>query len=111
MDSITNLYKAGDFYISGQPNDSIINVLKNQGLGLIINVRTPEEMEIIKENGFDEEAFSDSLNITYVNIPIGGKAGFTENAIQDINKAIKQHDGNIMIHCRGAGRAPNAWMA
>ena len=111
MDSTINLYKAGDLFISGQPNDSILIALKKQNLQLIINIRTPEEIEIIKEKGFDEAAFSDSLNITYVNIPIGGKAGFTEKAIQDINDAIQLYDGNIMIHCRSAGRATNAWMA
>jgi protein tyrosine phosphatase (PTP) superfamily phosphohydrolase (DUF442 family) len=111
LDSTINLYKAGDFFISGQPNDSIISALKNQGLELIINVRTHEEMAIIKENGFDEEAFSDSLNIPYVNIPIGGDAGFTQKAINDINDAIQLHDGNVMIHCRAAGRATNAWIA
>ena len=111
LDSASYLYKAGDFFISGQPNDSIITALKNQDLKLIINIRTPEEMDIIKENGFDEEAFSDSLNIPYVNIPIGGDAGFTKEAIKDINDAIQLHDGMLMIHCRTAGRATNAWMA
>ncbi len=111
MDSTINLYKAGDFFISGQPNDSILIALQKQNLQLIINIRTAEEIEVIKEKGFDEVAFSDSLNIAYVNIPIGGKAGFTEKAIQDINDAIQRHDGNIMIHCRSAGRASNAWMA
>ena len=111
LDSASYLYKAGDFFISGQPSDSIITALIHQDLKLIINIRTPEEMEIIKENGFDEEAFSDSLNIPYVNIPIGGDAGFTKEAIKDINDAIQLHDGIVMIHCRTAGRATNAWMA
>jgi len=111
LDSTINLYKAGDFYISGQPNDSIIATLKDQDIGLIINVRTPEEMEIIKESGFDEEAFSDSLNISYVNIPIGGSYGFNQTSIKAINDAIISHDGAVLIHCRSAGRATNAWMA
>lgn len=111
LDSATYLYKAGDFFISGQPNDSILISLKDQNLQLIINIRTQEEIEIIKENGFDEEAFSDSLDIAYVNIPIGGDAGFTKEAIKGINDAIQLHDGNIMIHCRTAGRATNSWMA
>lgn len=109
--STINLYKAGDFYISGQPNDSIIATLKDQNIGLIINVRTPEEMNDIKENGFDEEAVADSLHIPYVNIPIGGNYGFTQSSIKEINDAIILHEGTVLIHCRGAGRATNAWMA
>ena len=111
LDSTIYLYQAGDFFISGQPTDSIISALKDQDIGLIINVRTPEEMEIIKENGFDEEAFLDSLNIPYVNVPIGGNYGFTQTSIKEINAAIQLHEGKVMIHCRGAGRATNAWMA
>ncbi len=111
LDSTINLYQAGDFYISGQPTDSIITVLHKQDLGLIINIRTPEEMKTIKENGFDEEAFSSSHNIPYVNIPIGGSYGYTEESIKKIDDAIQGHDGAVMIHCRSAGRATNAWLA
>lgn len=111
LDSTTFLYQAGDFFISGQPNDSIIATLKDQDIGLIINVRTPEEMKIIKESGFDEEVVADSLDIPYVNIPIGGNYGFTQSSIKEINDAIILHEGTVLIHCRGAGRATNAWMA
>ena len=45
LDSATYLFKAGDFYISGQPNDSILIALKKQDLKLIINIRTVEEIE------------------------------------------------------------------
>ena len=51
------------------------------------------------------------ISLPYVNIPIGGDAGFTKEAIKNINDAIQLHDGNVMIHCRTAGRATNAWMA
>jgi len=111
LDSTIYLFKAGDFYISGQPTDSIISALKGQDIGLIINVRTPEEMETIKENGFDEKALLDSLNIPYVNVPIGGNFGFSQTSIKEINDAIQLHEGTVMIHCRSAGRATNAWMA
>lgn len=110
LDSTINLYQAGDFYISGQPTESVITGL-NRKLGLIINIRTPEEMETVKENGFDEEAFSSSLNIPYVNVPIGGSYGYTKESITKINNAIQRHDGPVLIHCRSAGRATNAWMA
>ena len=29
----------------------------------------------------------------------------------EINDAIILHEGTVLIHCRGAGRATNAWMA
>lgn len=111
LDSTINLYKAGNFYISGQPNDSIFSALKDNGLNLVINIRTPEEMEVLKKDGFDEETLLDSLSIPYINVPIGGNAGFTKEAIENINSAINANSVNIMIHCRSAGRATNAWVA
>jgi len=111
LDSKINLYQAGDFYISGQPNDSVLRLLKEKNLHLVINVRTPQEMALLKKEGFDEEALLDSLSISYVNVPIGGEYGFNKEAILEINNVIKQHKGNVMIHCRSAGRATNAWMA
>jgi len=111
LDSAINLYQAGDFYIAGQPDVVTFRKLLDQNLGLVINIRTPQEMDALKNDGFDEEAVLDSLHLPYVNIPIGGDAGFTSEAIQEINDAIKQHQGEVMIHCRGAGRATNAWIA
>jgi len=112
LDSAINLYQAGDFYISGQPDRVVLKKLANQNMGLVINIRTPEEMDGLKKDGFDEAAFLDSLNIPYINIPIGGKAGFTSKAIQEIDSVIKKYpQARIMIHCRSAARATNAWMA
>ena len=111
MDSTINLYLVGDFYISGQPNDSMFIALKAQGLDLVINVRTPEEMETLYKEGFDEKAFLDSLGIAYLNVPIGGKYGYSKDVIESINSALELSDGSAMIHCRSAGRATNAWVA
>jgi protein tyrosine phosphatase (PTP) superfamily phosphohydrolase (DUF442 family) len=111
LDSSISLYHTGDFYISGQPDDSAFLKLKGKGLDLVINVRTPEEMEQLKREGFDEKWFLDSLGIPYVQVPIGGAAGFSPDAIKNINSAIENYPGEVMIHCRGAGRATNVLVA
>jgi protein tyrosine phosphatase (PTP) superfamily phosphohydrolase (DUF442 family) len=112
LDSTINLYQVGDFYITGQPGQAIFEKLKNQNLRLVINIRTTEEMDVLKKEGYDEAAFLDSIDIPYVHIPIGGNAGFTSTAIQEIDDAIKKYDqGKVMVHCRSAARATNAWMA
>ena len=111
IDSKINLYQAGDFYIAGQPSDSMFLALQDKGLDVVINVRTPEEMEALKKEGFDEEVFLDSLGIKYLNLPIGGKAGYSKEVIDNINSALASSKGSAMIHCRSAGRATNAWVA
>ena len=111
IDTVINQYQAGDFLISGQPNDSVYMALKKSGLGLVINVRTPQEMEALKKEGFDEHAFLDLLGISYINTPIGGEAGFTTEAIDKINEALHGQSGRVMIHCRTSNRATMAWVA
>lgn len=111
LDPVINLYQAGEFFISGQPRDSVYIELKKSGLGLVINIRTPQEIEALKMEGFDEQAFLDSLGIAYINIPIGGGAGFTREAIVRIDEAIQKHSGKMLIHCRTANRATMAWVA
>jgi len=78
---------------------------------LIINLRTQEEIEIIKEEGFDEVTFLDSLNIPYYNISMNAESGYDKETIQKINDIILLHKDDIMIHCRTAGRATYVWMA
>lgn len=111
LDPVINLYQAGEFFISGQPYDSVYIELKKSGLGLVINVRTPQEIEALKMEGFDENEFLASLGISFINIPIGGSAGFTKEAIEKINEAIQRHSGKVMIHCRTSNRATMAWVA
>jgi protein tyrosine phosphatase (PTP) superfamily phosphohydrolase (DUF442 family) len=68
-------------------------------------------MKALEKEGFDQASFLDSLEVPYVLAPIGGNAGYTVESIEKINEAILGHKGNIMIHCRSAGRATNAWVA
>ncbi len=78
---------------------------------MIINLRTQEEIETIKEEGFDEVTFLDSLNIPYYNISMNAESGYDKETIQKINDIILLHKDDIMIHCRTAGRATYVWMA
>lgn len=77
----------------------------------MINIRTVEEMEALKKEGFDERVYLDSLGVKYINIPMGGKIGYSPDMILDIDKGIKNADGEVMIHCRSAGRATYAFVA
>jgi protein tyrosine phosphatase (PTP) superfamily phosphohydrolase (DUF442 family) len=111
IDSATSLYKAGDFYIGGQPNDSTLKELKEDQVKLIVNIRTPKEVDDVKDKGFDEAAFANALGIAYFNIPVGGDAGYHPEAVQKMDEAFKEVPGKKFIHCRGAGRATLIWMA
>jgi len=111
LDSSVNLYAYENFYISGQPTDSIFRELLDLGLKKVICIRTEGEMMELKAEGFDEAHYLDSLGIQYINVPMGGEAGYQPLMIEQINEAIDAQAVGTMIHCRGAGRASMAYVA
>ncbi len=111
IDPSVNLYMAGDIFLGGQPTEQTLDTLSGIGVTLIINIRTNQEVLTHNIEGFDEEDYVKEIGLKYIQIPIGGDAGYTHEAIAGIDRAIKQTPGKVLIHCRSAGRATLAWMA
>ncbi|MBR9999208.1 MAG: hypothetical protein KFF73_09565 [Cyclobacteriaceae bacterium] len=111
IDKSVNLYEAGDFFLAGQPEKGTYDTLYSLGLKMVINIRTEEEMEIHALEAYDEKDYVREIGLDYIQVPIGGPAGFTPEAIAEIDKALKKTRGRVLIHCRTAGRATLAWMA
>jgi len=108
VDQSYNLYKAGDVFIAGQPTSSNLDSLAEIGVKLIINLRTQGEMEALD---YDEAAQAKKLGIKYEHYPMGGADGYNPDVIKEMGKQIKKSKGQVLIHCRSAGRATYAWMA
>ncbi len=111
IDSAVYLYEAGDIYLSGQPDKVALDKLAREGVSLVINIRTQEEIEFHNSQLFNEQEYVEGLNMGYVNIPVGGDAGFTDEAVAAVAKGIGQTDGKVLLHCRTAGRATLVFMA
>jgi protein tyrosine phosphatase (PTP) superfamily phosphohydrolase (DUF442 family) len=111
IDSTVNLYEAGDFFLSGQPEKETLDLLKEKGVTLVVNVRTNVEMDLHNRKMFDEPGYIKDLDMKYLHVEVGGDAGFTPEAVKKVADGIKDADGKILIHCRGAGRATLVWMA
>jgi protein tyrosine phosphatase (PTP) superfamily phosphohydrolase (DUF442 family) len=110
-DSSYNLYKSGNFYLSGQPTEENLKALVNDGVKLIINIRTAPEMEEFGKTHYNEEELVKSLKADYLNIGVGGSDGFKPEVIKKISDKITATNGKVLIHCAAAGRATMVWMA
>ena len=112
VDESYNLYKAGNIYLSGQPSKEQLKSLADKNVSVIINIRTEQEMQELAESDYDEKSFVEKdLNLPYIHVPMGGSAGYSEDMTREIAKAISQAEGDVLIHCRSAGRATLVWMA
>lgn len=106
-----NFFQAGRFYFSGQPDEEAFRWLADEGIKVVINLRTAEEMETLTEEEFDQPALLEELGMKYFHIPVGGKVGYTPQPVEEVAQIIEEHREKILIHCKSAGRVAHLWVA
>ncbi len=99
-----------DVFIGGQPTEKALRDLKAQGVTIVVNLRSPAEMERIS---FDEAALVKSLGMRYVYLPMRGtpELPYSPQALKDFTAAMKAADGKVLLHCTIAWRASHLWAA
>lgn len=90
-----------DMLCGGQPTDSQLNLAKEQGFKLVINLRPDAEMMAC---GFDEAAHVKRLGMQYVVIPVGGPGDLTAEKAKQLHEAIEAAGGPVMVHCASGNR-------
>jgi len=96
----------GNVLIGAQPSVADIGLLKPRGIGRVINLRTPEEMNDPALVALDEAALLAAAGIEYVQIPIGGNAyPFRPEALDAYARALEGAPGEIYLHCATGNRA------
>ena len=106
------VWDMGDVLNSSQPNEQQLrDVVTSNGITTVINIRTPEEMAAVKQNGFDEEAVAKSLGLAYVSIPLQTSASFTPANLDLVAKAIRASKGKVLLHCQTGTRTSSVWAA
>ncbi len=106
-----NFFRSGNMFFSGQPNLETLEWLDEQGVNLIINLRSEGEMEDFAESAFDEEKAVDKLKMNYISVPIAGLAGFTEENLQLFADALAKPYNKVLVHCASCGRVTNFMVA
>jgi uncharacterized protein (TIGR01244 family) len=107
-----NLYLDGRVYISGQPDEAALAELRRRGLSVVVNTRTPAEVEDREKVPFDEGQVVRDLGMSYVSIPLGGdEHPYEPAAVERLAKVLDGNQGRVLIHCGFGGRAAYLWLA
>jgi uncharacterized protein (TIGR01244 family) len=96
-------YKAGDFYLAGQPSEEGFDHIKEQGIKTVVNLREEKELR-----GFDEKSAVESRGMTYVSIPVN-RQSMEDGIVSQFIKTLKEAERPVLIHCGGANRVSGLW--
>lgn len=109
---IRGLWRDGRIYIGGQPDESALKHFQAQGVGAIVNLRTPEEVDDRERVPFDEAAVVSELGMDYIHIPLGGdEHPYTPEAVARFADVLRRTEGPILVHCTVGWRASYLWSA
>ena len=104
----TRVFADGRIRIAGQPTKETFRQLAHDGVTTVISCRSEREM---KRLDFDQSAFLEGLGIEFVHVPMGGDHGYTTTQVAQLEQALREHEGNVLIHCASGGRARSVYMA
>lgn len=85
-------------FIGPQPTEQDLKDAKQQGIRTVIDFRMPAETptsnaELARNNGLD-----------YANVPVN-KGALSEQQIDELDEAMKHHEGPYLLHCGTGTRA------
>ncbi|HSG88881.1 MAG TPA: sulfur transferase domain-containing protein [Pseudomonadales bacterium] len=81
-----------------QPELSTLPMLHDEGVRLIVDLRTPSE-------GIAEEAVAAAeAGIRYVNLPVGREAA-DPRVVARLEALVEETDGDVLLHCHSGNRA------
>lgn len=106
-----NLTQAGRFYFGGQPNQDMLQWLADEGVKVVINLRTDSEIETHTEKEYDEQALAEELGMIYLHFPMGGSAGYSPQVVDTLAQTLEEYPDKTFIHCAVGGRVGYLWIA
>ncbi|UCF66725.1 MAG: hypothetical protein JSV80_13185 [Acidobacteriota bacterium] len=104
--------RVGPIFVSGQPSEEALRRLAREGVTVVVNVRTSEEMADRERVAFDEQALLAELGIDYEHIPLGGdEFPYTPEAVDAFAQALARHEHGALLHCASGRRVSHLWTA
>lgn len=94
--------------IQGQPTADQLRVFAEDGGGVVVNLRTEQEMT--EKVAFDERAVAERAGLRYIWMPTGGPDLDLEQ-VRAFGQAIEGTESPILLHCASGGRASALWTA
>jgi uncharacterized protein (TIGR01244 family) len=87
-------------YTSGQPAASDWQAFKALGVRTVIDLRAPGE-----RTDRDEAAEVQAAGLRYVQIPVKGEAGLTDENVRRLHQALAPSHAGVLVHCASGNRA------
>lgn len=106
LQGFNNIFRDGDIYFAGQPNQDALRDSAARGVKVVVNIRADAEMSGAVD--FDELALVEKLNMRYVHIPV-------TPATLSIADADRLHDvlssttAPLLVHCGSSNRVGGLW--
>lgn len=110
IEAFDNLYNFEHYYIAGQPSLDAYKWLHEQGVKKVINLRSEWENDDYTASSFNEESVVKELGMEYHSVPVEGREGYSPENLSVMASLIEGNEP-VLIHCGGAGRATNFFMA
>ncbi|KAA3611801.1 MAG: hypothetical protein DWQ01_06870 [Planctomycetota bacterium] len=106
------LVQTGPLWIAGQPSEQDFERFAEEGVQLVVNLRTPAEMDNRQRVPFDEAEKVRALGMEYLHIPLGGDDfPYDPDAVDRFAEALARYDTKALLHCTVAWRASHLWAA
>ena len=111
VEGFKDLFRTGDFFISGQPTLEELRWLKAAGVTLVVNMRTEAENKEFTATAFNEENAVKELGLAYAWLPVGTKESYSPQTVDGFAALLSGNTGKVLLHCASAGRATHLWIA
>lgn len=103
LGSTPNSHAIGDLFLAGQFEEEDLETIKAQGIKRIITLRTEDELD------WDERALVESADLEFIEIPIGGLDGFTDEVFAQIREELNKGEPTL-VHCGAGVRVATVWI-
>ncbi len=93
--------------MGGQPSEAALDrfAAESGGRGLVVNLRTDEEMAFLPY--YQRSVVAHGLGL--VHIPIKGSE-LDRPEVEAYAQVMAEHDGPVLLHCASGGRASYIWV-
>jgi uncharacterized protein (TIGR01244 family) len=109
---VRGLWRDGRIFIAGQPDESALKHFQNLGVDVVVNLRTPEEVNDRDRVPFDEAAVVTELGMDYIHIPLGGEDHpYSPGVVDRFADVLVRYEGPVLLHCTVGWRASYLWSA
>lgn len=106
-DDVNNVFRDGDVFFAGQPQESAWQRFADEGVAVVINLRNPSELESLDH---DEAGAVTSLGMRYVNIPFSSDT-FSAADVDQLAAVLAETSEPVLIHCGSSNRVGGMWAA